>query len=89
MKQLCLTVWELQGFEGMEEKDKSLTDLIINDDKAVCITALATPGLLLIFVWSALSLRFHVSFYFLVSAELHIEENGNVSFAKILQWKDI
>ena len=63
MKQLCPRVWELQGFEGLEEKDKSLTDLIINDDKAVCITALATQGLLLIFVRPALSLRFHVSFF--------------------------
>ena len=60
------------------------------NDEAVCITAVATQGLLLIFVWPVLSLRFYVYFHFLVGAELHIiEDSGNVSFAKILLWKDI
>ena len=54
------------------------------NDKAVRKTAPAIPGMLLIFVIPAISLRFHVYFHFLVSKEFQIiEEKGNVSFAKI------
>ena len=41
---LALTVWERQCFEEWEEKDHRVTCLI--NDKGVCKTAPATPGLL-------------------------------------------
>ena len=41
-----------KGFEDLEEKDDLINQLInqLINDKAVCRTALATPGLLII-VW--------------------------------------
>ena len=42
------------------------------------------------FVWPLKSLKYHVYFHFLVSAEFQIiQDDGNVSCAKILEWKDI
>ena len=48
---LALMVWELRFFEDLEENDQSVTE-IMNEliiDKAVCRTALATLGLLVIY----------------------------------------
>ena len=41
---LAITFWDLWCFEDLEEKDDWLTETI--NDKGVCRTAPATPGLL-------------------------------------------